>query len=275
MKQLIMLALVALLIASCAPADDTLPTLAPSVEPSPLPPTLTLTPSEVPPTQPPTATRTPRPTVSATSLPTLTLSPTATVTPTETMTLPPTVNVTVFAAASATAFVIERPVFVTLTPVPPGVVARPTSTGTPEVIADVVITESQFQEELSRLLTGVTGVINTQVKFEDGHVRVLLSARGTDAITSGSFAVYFDPSSKGFNNFITVQADSPDAFIMDDGNPASENYVNIAFQEVMPAVFEAFNTILNQRLGVGKHDLDTLVIANGTMQITLYVPKQP
>lgn len=266
------LIILSLLLAGCAPADNSLPTLVPTLTPSSLPPTETLPPSVVPPTSIPTITLTPRPSATFTPLPTITLTFTPSPTAVDTITPTPTVNVTAFAAASATAFTIERPVLVTLTPVPLGVVARPTSTGTPEVIADVVITEAQYQEELDRLLADADDITDAQVDFVAGRITVLLSARTRQAITSGSFAVFFDPSSQGFNNILTVYADNPEAFVMSDGGLPGEDFIAVAYEKVVPAVFEAFNTILNQRLGEGNHDLDSLVITNDSLQITLYVP---
>lgn len=163
----------------------------------------------------------------------------------------------------------QRPVIATFTPAPPGVPARPTSTGTPQVIADVVITEAQFQQEVNRLLEGKRDVAQAEIDFTPQGVRVALSASGGQAIASGEFTVYFSMSQPGFNNLLTVYADSPEAFQMVGGLPPSEAFVNVAYLEVVPAVFAAFDNILNQRLGQGRHNLDNLILTDREMLVTL------
>jgi hypothetical protein len=279
MRSFIFIILVGILLASCAPADETLPTLVPTSTATDVPSTVTNTPSPVPttavpPTATDTATFTPSPTI--TPLPTLTLTFTPTNTPTFTVTptrAPATANPTVFAIASATARVIEQPVISTFTPLPPNATARPTSTGTPQAVADVIILEGQFQEEVDRILRDNPAVSDAEINFTPQGVQVLMTASGGDAITSGSFVVYFQATNEGFDNFLTIYADSPDAFIMNGGGFAPEAFVLTAYESVVPAVFEAFNTILNQRLGEGQHDLEKLVITSEQMEITLYVPR--
>jgi hypothetical protein len=272
---------VVLVIAGCAPSEpEALPTVA-------MLPTETFTPvasatPELSATPTPTATNTftatpiptftDNPTLTPSNTPTQTFTPTQTNTPTNTPTpLPPTANPTAFAIASATAIVIERPVFATFTPAPIGEVARPTSTGTPQIIADVIISEAQFQEEVTRLLTGKTDVADAEIDFTPQGVNVTLTALGGQAFTTGSFFVYFQMSEQGFDNFVVASADSSDLFVMNGGGLPSEAFVNSAYGTVVPAVFEAFNFILNQRLGEGKHDLDNLVIDDSQMYISLLV----
>jgi hypothetical protein len=268
--QIAAISLFALLLASCAPAEEPLPTLAPTLTPSIEPPTASPT-STSSPTAAPTATPTVEPSATATS----TASPTATATFTPSPTFTPsatftaTVNPTVQAAASATAAQIQRPIFATFTPAPPGVPARPTSTGTPQVVADVVITEAQFQQELNRLLAGKREVDFVEIDFAPDGVRVTLSALAGQAIASGEFTVYFSMSQPGFNNLLTVYADSPEAFRMVGGLPPNEAFINVAYLEVVPAVFAAFDNILNERLGRGRHNLDNLVLTDREMLVTL------
>lgn len=266
------LCLLAFVVASCAPADDTLPTLVPTLTPSSQPPTptLTATPSDTP---APTVTPSDTPTPTETFTPTQTLTPSSTWTPSPTATpsatFTPTTNPTVQAAITATAAELLRPRLATFTPAPPGVPVRPTSTGTPQVIADVVITEVQFQQEVNRLLVGKRDVSQAEIDFTPQGVRVVLSASGGQAITSGEFTVYFSMSQPGFNNLLTIYADPPEAFRMVGGLPPSDAFVNVAYLEVLPAVFKAFDNLLNQRLGQGQHNLDNLVLTDQEMLISL------
>jgi hypothetical protein len=66
-----------------------------------------------------------------------------------------------------------------------------------------------------------------------------------------------------------VYADSPEAFRMVGGLPPSDAFVNIAYLEVVPAVFATFDNLLNQRLGQGRHNLDNLVLTDREMLVTL------
>jgi hypothetical protein len=271
MKHLVMVGIGCILIASCSPADNSLPTLVPSLTPTALPPTSTASPSPVPTTRVPTATHTPTPTL--TPPPAATVTPTPSATPTEAPTATaalPTANPTANAQASATALVIEAPRLATFTPVPPGVTARPTSTGTAQVIADVIIFEWQMQEEVDIALASDSRVNEALVDFTPEGVRITLSAAGGEAVTSGSFMIYFTAAGGGFQNFLQISADSSDQFQMLNGGPAPDMFVQIAYEAVVPAVFQSFDKILNQRLGQGRHDLERLVIDDQQMFITLY-----
>lgn len=168
---------------------------------------------------------------------------------------------------------IERPIISTFTPVPANVTARPTSTGTPQAVADVIILEGQFQEEIDRILRDNSDITDAEINFTPDGVQVIMTASGGEAITTGSFIVYFKPTNEGFDNFLTVYADSPEAFAMNGGGTALEQFILTAYNTAVPSVFEAFNVILNQRLGEGQHDLEKLVITNEQMEITLYVPR--
>lgn len=273
MKHLVMVGIACVLIASCSPADNSLPTLVPSITPTEPAPTSTSTPSPVPTTQVPTATYTHTPTLTLTPLPAATTTPTPSATPTEAPTetaAPPTANPTANAQASATAFIIEAPRLATFTPVPPGITARPTSTGTPQVVADVIIFEWQMQEEVDIALANDSRVQEALVDFTPEGVRITLSAAGGEAVTSGSFMIYFRAAGGGFQNFLQISADSSDQFQMLSGGPAPDAFVQVAYEAVVPAVFQSFDKILNQRLGQGRHDLERLVMDDQQMYITLY-----
>jgi hypothetical protein len=262
-------------LAACAPAEDeALPTVAelPSATPSstatetPLPPTAT-------PTEPATATSTFTPQPSETPVPSET--PTITTTPTSQPSATSPVVATRNAVSTATADAVERPVISTFTPIPAGVtvVARPTSTGTPEVNADVVITTEQLQEELDRLIAQNTTLATLNAEITDEGVDLLITAPDdSGTLTTGRVLVTFEISIVGTNNVLLAQPVQPDLFRMLGGAPVSDAFIQAAYDDAVPALFEAFDFILNQRLGQGQHDLENIVFINNTMAITLVVP---
>ncbi len=252
----------------------------PSGEPVGELPTLVQFPTEtntVAPSSTPTETLTPVPTntleptvvPSDTDIPTNT--PTETSTPVPTETIDPTIAV----RGTSTAMVVEAPVFSTFTPIPPGaiaVIARPTSTGTPEVVADVIISEDQFQEEVSRLIESKPAFSRARVSFVPEGVEYDLTADSDGIFITATITVPFDYSGGSINNIVTIggaieieidgaeeDEEIPDAFL---GNVS----------ELVLITQESFNFILNQRLGEGNHDLENIVIVDGQMLISLVVP---
>lgn len=288
MRLPISLLIMLVIVTACQPTDDDpLPTIAqvPSatvtdtVEPSETPivptdtPTNTLTPTDTA-----TATATVTPDISSTpsNTPTETLTPTNTFTPTVTLTPSPDVNATRGVERTATQRVVEAPVFSTFTPLPPGVaiVVRPTSTGTPQVVADVIITEAQLQEEVNRILSDNADISRVVVRYQQGGVDIELTARNDGgAFITGTFFIEFIVDENSFNNFLVAQPSSPDTFRMNSGGSAPESFVDTAFADVTPAVFEAFDFILNQRLGQGQHNLEQIFFQGNLMGVSLLVPE--
>jgi len=274
MRQFALIIAIALFAAACQPVDDApIPTLMvlPSVTPTT---TLTNTPAPTD-TEIPTDTPVPTDTPAPTETPTNTLTPTDTLTPSRTPIPSETPDAVRAAMGTATAQVLEAPHFATFTPLPPGIIAavRPTSTGTPQVVADVVITTGQLQEEVDRILSGNSNVSSVELSLTEAGVAVNLTASGGEAFTTGSFLIHFDLSVGGFNNVVIAKPVAPDEFVMQDGNEPSEEFITIAYDDVTIAIFDGFNDILNQRLGEGKHDLEFLVLENGRMAISLLVPE--
>lgn len=289
-KRFAIIILVLFAIAACQPTtDEPVPTLAvlPSATLS-LTPSLTFTPA--PTTDPVDITRTAvaelNATVEAQAQQTATEraiqqqtaaaasdtpTPTHTLTPTETLT--PTATPDVLADfATSTAAVIEAPRLSTFTPIPLGVTARarPTSTGTPQLVADVVITEAQFQEEIDRLIADNDTIQDAVIDFMPGGVNVRLTALGGQAFTTGDVFITFDLVNTGsLNNVLQIQPVPPAEFVMSNNATPSETFITVAYQDMFPLVLEAFDFILNQRLGQGQHDLEFIIIDGRTMAISL------
>ncbi|MFN8372108.1 MAG: hypothetical protein U0694_04440 [Anaerolineae bacterium] len=201
------------------------------------------------------------PTAAATSTPTLT--PTITRTPTSTATIAPTAthpSPTPNTVASATAAVQEAPSFATITPAPPNAVIQPTTT--PIIVADVIITEAQFQEELDAQVAAYPEIDFTAVNFTPIGVIITLTASGGDALITGDVTILFQ-----VNNglvYITiggVQINAPQI---------PEAYAS-AINNLYAATIESMDSILRQRLG-DVSDLENLVLTETSMNITLLVP---
>lgn len=259
MHKLTLFAVMILLIAACQPAatetPGELPTLAqiPSQTPTEtLTPTITNTPA---PTDPPTETPTE----------TLTETPAPTITPFPTDTPSPTADVTRFAVASATQRQREAPRFYTLTPARGGVIAPTT---TPEVLADVTITEAQFQEEVDIAFADSTTITFASINFVTGGISTQLEASGGDASITGTV-------------FISIQTDNGLAQIQVTDVQTNfpeppEAYLDVVRDEFFPSMINVLTAILTQRVGA-INNLETLTVTEDAMLITLLVPitRQP
>lgn len=266
-KLSLLMILVAIVLVACQPAEQDLgelPTQA--VLPSA---THTIGSSDTPtPTYTPTLTLSPTTTPSPTVSPTFTVEPSRTATPVPTQTL----DSTRVAIGTATAQVEEAPIFSTVTPVPPGIIGavRPTSTGTPEVVADVIITEPQFQEEVDRLVSENDNLNRATIDFVPGAVRIELTALSDGAFATGTFEIVFRLTSNSLNSFVQIQTTGE--IEMQGGIDPSEEFLQVASSDGTVLVFDAFNFILNQRLGEGNHNLEFIEINGEVMGIALLVP---
>jgi hypothetical protein len=268
-----MLGGLALLLVACQPAEQPLPTLVafPSETITPeSSPTQTDTP--VPPTDSATETATSSPTATVSHTPTETYTPSATPTASKTSDATWTPDAQESALGTATAQFIEAPRYATLTPLPPGIIAavRPTSTGAPEMVADVVIYEYQFEEEIDRILAADSRISAVRVDFAADGLAIELTALSGSAFVTGDFTVNFTLSAGGFNNILLIGGLT--RFTMRSGGEPSQDFVELAATVVVPAVQEAFDFILNQRLGEGRHNLESIVITDTQMGVTLLVP---
>lgn len=222
-------------------------------------PTATDEPTDIPTdTLEPTATDTSQPTATNTRPATATPAPLATLTFTPALDIP----------ASQTAQVIEAPVFSTLTPIPIPVGGTALPTATLQVIAaDIVITMQQFQEELDLRTEQIPEIESARLSFASGEtqgVLINLSAQGGQALTNGNVLITFQQS--GTQVLIGVGEIN-----VGSGEPPAR-YVQIVNDLLYFAVLDAFDSILNQRLGE-QHDLESIVFTATEMQIMLLVPE--
>lgn len=250
--------LLLVLLAACqpeAPAGE-LPTLA--VLPS-------LTPTETA-TQPPTLTHTPEPSATPTITPTPTVTATASATPTPTLpprasaTPQPTVEPTLAAIGTATEAVLEQPRFFTLTPAPAGTLPP----ATPQQLADVVITQSQFQEALNERLTAYPSIQRAVADFVPDGIRVELTALGGEAFITGQVTV----SVLLTGDFATISLGE----ILTNAPEPPEAYVNVVSGDFLLAMIETLDSILRARLGP-EQDLNTITVDEDAIRLTLLVPR--
>lgn len=257
MRRLIPIAVLILLVAACQPdaTPQELPTLA--VLPS-LTPTTDAGPSETPTSTdtpaPPTATNTP----SVTPTQTLTQQPSFTPRPTNTPLA--TIEPTEAALASATAAILEAPVYSTFTPVAGG--ANPV--GTPARLADVTITQGQFQEEVSAQVPNYPSINRALVDFVPGGINVELTASGGEALITGrvfvSIVLTGDFATISLGE-VTVNAPEP-----------PEAYLETVNGDFLLMMVEVLDTILKARVGPNQ-DLATIVVTDTAMEVTLRVPQ--
>jgi hypothetical protein len=255
MKRLIPVLLVLVLAAACQPAAPTgeeLPTLAvlPSVTPTA---TLTTTPAPSA-TPPPTSTPTAPPADTATPTPT----PTSTPSPTPVF----TANPTLVAIGTATAIVEEAPRYATFTPPPPGSTPVP---GTPQQVADVVVTERQFQEEVDLKIRDIEAIELAQVDFVPGGIDVELTALGGEAFITGHVLL----SIEMMGSFASITIG--DISVPGLENPPDE-YIQVATSDFFIMMVDVLDLILNQRVG-DQNNLENIVMTGSTMEITLLVPE--
>jgi len=246
-------------LAACQPAapQGELPTLAvlPSLEPSAeasAMPTLTETPENTA-----LPSETPIPSVT----PTVTNTPPPTFPPRPTQTPVATIEPTLAANASATAAIIEAPIFSTFTPAPGGSTVLG---GTPAQLADVTITQGQFQEEVSLRLPNYPSIDRAIVDFVPGGINVELTASGGEALITGrvfvSIILTGDFATISLGE-ITVNAPEP-----------PEAYVEVVTGDFFFMMVESLDAILKQRVGE-EQDLESIVVTDTAMEVTLRVPQ--
>lgn len=242
------------LLAGCQTTPDaqTLPTLA--VLPS-------LTPAD---TEEATATTEPtEPASTAAPTHTLTLSPTSTTTVTSTNTpLPtntPAPNVTVVSTTSGV------PRIATLTPVPAGQNAPLNST--PQVLADLTITELEFQAELDNQLQLIDSatIEDARIDFVENGISVELTALGGSAFITGSVFLSLELS----GSFIAI---SPIDIAVNAPEPPPV-FVETVNGDFLNLILQTLDALLTQRLGP-EHNLQRLVITPAQMEINLLVPQR-
>lgn len=238
-------------------------------------PTIAVIPTE---TASPTITASPTYTASPTVLPKNTLQPTNTPsstptdTPTQTPVPPdtatpePTYDPTREFVETSTAEIEEAPVFATFTPATSGRIQL--VTGTPQMVADLIINEDQFQEEITRLVALRDDVESAQVDFiEEAGIAFNITAKGRNgALSSGLLFVVVESS----DGFLEIYGQP----LVEEGEVLSQDFIAlITGPFLVEVVVESLDDILTQRLG-DTHNLESVIMTETQMLISLLVPQQ-
>jgi hypothetical protein len=150
----------------------------------------------------------------------------------------------------------------TLTPVPPGGNV-PIGSGS-QVMADLAITEGEFQREVLQAVSTMDSVQNAEIDFVPEGIDVTLTALGGQAFVTGKVLVEIRMSG-------TFAAFSIAEMEVNGGEP-SESFQEIATQEFFPSIVNALDTILSARLG-DNHNLENIVMTDTEMRVFLLVPQ--
>jgi len=261
-RVMIIIILLSVMITACGDDADTptdppqIPTLLQANTPTPEPtPTDTSIPSA-------TATDTPIATATATIVPTETETPIPTNTLPPTATFTPSVTPTFYFSATTVGNV---PVFATLTPPPVGQTIPQTA---PLLAADIVITERDFQAEVSDRLNTTPSIQSAAINFVPGPdqgISVRMSASGGQAMISGDVFIAFAMSG-GFVRIAVTRID------VASGTNPPEAFVTVIAEELYPLITDTFSSLIDNTLGED-HDLEDLRFSNNAMEIKLLVPE--
>jgi len=220
-------------------------------------PTVTESPTVVP-------TNTPQPSRTPSNTPTNT--PTQTPIPPDTATPEPTYNVTRAAMETSTAEVEEAPVYATFTPATSGLIQI--VTGTPQMVADLIINEDQFQEEITRLVKLRDDVESAQVDFieESGIAFDITAKAGNGALSSGILFVVVEST----DGLLEIYGQP----LVQEGEVLSQDFIAlISGPFLVEVVVSSLDDILTQRLG-DIHNLESVVMTDTQMLVSLLVPQQ-
>lgn len=202
------------------------------------------------------------PTVSPFPTATNTRPPTNTPFPTRTPVIRPTLEPTQAAIATITA----QPVLSVPTAAP-GATAD-----TSQLVADVVITQAQFQEEIDLLIEDSVDIQSATIDFRPDGINVLLTASGGQAMITGNVLFGVTVASSVNNpssSFIIIQV----LDIRSNAPEVPEAYVNIIGGPLFEAFRAALDGLLSARLGP-EHNLENVVMTHDAMLITLLVPNE-
>lgn len=260
-----LLALITLLTA-CQPnpePTDTLPTLA-------VLPDASITPSAIPTeavTEEATTEVTAEVTTGAEESSTPAAVPTETFTPTATLTRTPrpvtathTVEPTLAAVGTSTQAILEAPRYSTFTPMPAG-----TSTQTvANVVADVIINEAQFQEEINRNILAYTSMQSAVVDFVPGAINVqMTTVDGSSAAITGT--VIITVTLNGELATITISD------IQTEQGVPPQSYIDVAVTDTFKLMIDTLDQIVTQRVGE-QQKLKSIALTDTDILVALVVP---
>jgi hypothetical protein len=249
----IIIVLAGCIIAACQPtveSPQTLPTLAslPSLTPGDASPEATVQAVEDTSTSEPTETPLP-----ATTAPTETIEAATEIeaSPAATTAVPP-----------VTIEIRQEVRFATLTPVPQG--GNQLLRTTPVVMADVVITQGDFQRAVDLALTDSETIQGAEIDFVPGGINVGLTALGGAAYITGRVQVLIQVS----GSFATITIGD----IQVNAAEPPEAYLEVVNGEFFGLMIQVLDSLLTERVGEG-HDLENIALNDEAMEVFLLVPE--
>ncbi|MCA0457299.1 MAG: hypothetical protein LCI00_25230 [Chloroflexi bacterium] len=268
MKFTIPLLALLLVLAACQPTtppDETLPTLAVLEAASA---TASITPTNADIMSEVTAEATTEAPAEATqesgtpaALPSETPTPTATLTRTPRPVTPtPTVEPTLAAISTATQAILEAPRYSTFTPEPSG-----GDQGVASYVADVTISEAQFQEEIDRNILAYPSMQSAVVDFVPGAINVQMTTVDDNFATmSGTVIITVTLSGElatiTISDIRTEQVNTP------------QSYIDVAITDTFKMMVDTLDQIVTQRVGP-QQKLKAIDITDTDILVTLVVPK--
>lgn len=186
----------------------------------------------------------------ATDTPDSIASPEATQAPTETIPASPT-------RPPVTIEIREEVVFSTLTP--------GASAGTVDLLlADVVITEAEFQRVTDRAVAEIESIQIVNVDFVPEGIDVELTALGGQAFVTGNVRILIQVT----DSFATIIVDD----VTVNAAEPTEAFLQTVNGDFFPMMIQVLDTLLAERVGEG-HDLENIVLNDEAMQVFLLVPQ--
>lgn len=252
MKFTIPLLALILILAACQPSaqpTDVLPTVA--VLPSGGTPTTV-------PTEPQTAEATAETTTELTVEPSVTAGE-AIVKPTDTPTVTPTVEPTQAAIATATEKALELPVYATFTAAPAGTLPPASNFNQ---VADVLINEKQFQEELNAALPSKPGIQSAVVDFVPGAIVVKMTTSG------------FTPIIGTVTIPVTLQNDLASitiSGITTEPMPVPQSYIDLSTGDLFVLMVDTLDKIVKSRIGANQK-LKSIAVTDTSINVMMLVP---
>ncbi len=196
------------------------------------------------------------------AVPSETLQPTATLTRTpRPVTATHTVEPTQAAIGTATQAVIEAPRYSTFTPAP----ASGGNQGSTNVVADVVISEAQFQEEIDRNLLAYGSMQSAVVDFVPSAINVQMTTFDANGSTT-SGTVIITVTLNGELATITISD------IYTEQGTLPQAYIDVAVTDTFKIMIDTLDQIVTQRIGA-QQKLKSIAITDTDILAALVVPQ--
>lgn len=183
----------------------------------------------------------------------------AIVKPTDTPTATPTVEPTQAAISTATEAALEAPVYATFTAAPAGTLPPANNFNQ---VADVLINEQQFQEELDAALVSKPDIQSAMVDFVPGAIIVKMTTSGGIPIT-GTVTIP-----------VTLQNDLASITISDittNPMPAPQSYIELATGDLFVLMVNTLDKIVKARIGADQK-LKSIAVTDTSINVTMLVP---